>query len=240
MYTICENVLPLSKLHPEWLLTLDCTLSILSFRFVPSLPCIRRAREWDRERERKFIYILFLPSLDGTTSGFFSSYISSDWLKGTEIFSLIGKLPGRCLLFDFLLFAVRTFSTTTMPIITQTRAVRRPTRIPNESIVDRSKVSDGSVVDGCTAKSVVTNEKRGNKKVKQNNLCNTRRRHEKTLSTIFNLPSIVDLCDVNSRVPKAMWLKRYIFRNENIRGVGEIAYWNWNFEAISIETKFKD
>lgn len=159
------------------MLTLDCTLSFLFFCFIPSLPCIRRAREWDRERERKFIYILFLPSLDGTTSGFFSSYISSDWLKGTEIFSLIGKLPGRCLLFDFLLFAVRTFSTTTMPIITQTRAVRRPTRIPNESIVDRSKVSDGSVVDGCTAKSVHGNEKKGeekNVKQKQNNLCNTR------------------------------------------------------------------
>lgn len=94
-----------------------------------------------RKREENFIYILFLPSLDGTTSGFFSSYISSDWLKGTEIFSLIGKLPGRCLLFDFLLLAVRIFNTTTIPIMTQTSAVSRPTRMPNESIVERSNVS---------------------------------------------------------------------------------------------------
>lgn len=36
-----------------------------------------------------------LPSFVGTTSGFFSSYMSSDWLSGNEIFSLIGRLPGR-------------------------------------------------------------------------------------------------------------------------------------------------
>lgn len=45
-----------------------------------------------------------LPSLyGGTTSGFFSSYISSDWLNGSDIFSLIGRFPGRDI---FVLFII--------------------------------------------------------------------------------------------------------------------------------------
>ena len=83
-----------------------------------------------------------LPSFDGTTSGFFSSYISSDWLSGKDIFSLICRLPGRCCPLFFLLLDVRSFKRAITPIMTHTKAVRMPTRMPNDRIGDKSYCSE--------------------------------------------------------------------------------------------------
>lgn len=88
-----------------------------------------------------------LPSLYGTTSGFFSSYISSEWLNGNEILSLICRFPGReNFAFECWNFSCcgclweRSFSATMVPIPMQTRATRMPTKMPIERIGVSSKL----------------------------------------------------------------------------------------------------
>lgn len=106
---------------------------------------ICRKKKWKNsvclEKIPCVLFVFFhLPSFDGITSGFFSSYNSSDWLNGTEIFSLIGKLPGRVLcaappvLCRFCWCVERSFKATITAIVMQVRAVRIPIKIPTDRI----------------------------------------------------------------------------------------------------------
>lgn len=88
-----------------------------------------------------------LPSLYGTTSGFFSSYISSEWLNGNEILSFICRFPGRenfafeCWNFSCCgCLCERNLSAAIVPMPMHTSATRMPTKMPIESIGVSSKL----------------------------------------------------------------------------------------------------
>lgn len=93
-----------------------------------------------------------LPSFDGTTSGFFSSYMSSDWLSGNEIFSLIGRLPGRLppavvVVAVVCCFAcvARSLKAAATAIIMQISTVKMPINIPIDTIGVSSNSACGPV-----------------------------------------------------------------------------------------------